>query len=64
MILKAKFDATGKFNDPATEKERDAKTAHYTIGTRGDEVSGGLYLPVGMEFSEEGIVIHLVKGKK
>ena len=64
MILKARFDAIGKFADPLTGDEREAKTAHYTIGARGDKVSGGLYLPVGMEFPKEGITLQLTTGKK
>jgi len=57
MLLKARFDKVGKFTDRITGIQKDAKTAHYIIGNTDDEVSGGLYLPVGMEFPAEGITI-------
>jgi hypothetical protein len=58
MLLKAQFDQIGKFED-RDGVERDAKKAHFTIGNKGDEVIGGLYLPAGMAFPVEGITVKL-----
>ena len=62
MLLKATFESIGKYVD-LDGKEQTSKTAHFVIGKREDDVSGGLYLPVGMEFPAEGITVRLDKKK-
>ena len=58
MELKAKFDSIGEYKNAEGDMEK-AKTAHFIVGKPGAKVSGGLYLPVKMEFPSEGIIIKL-----
>jgi len=62
IALTAIFDKVGRFQ-PTEGKERDALTAHYLIGKRGDPISGGIYLPKDMAFPSGGILIRLKEGR-
>jgi nitrogenase subunit NifH len=59
MNLKAEFDQIGKFINRDGD-EQNAKKAHFVFGKKGDVISGGFYMPVGMEFPKEGITITLL----
>lgn len=56
MEITAKFDCIGAFKNREGEMQA-AKTAHYTIGKKGDLISGGLYIPKGATLPKEGILI-------
>lgn len=56
LTLKIKFDKVGKFQ-PTIGPERECLLARYIIGKPGDDYSGAIYIPKGVPFPEEGILL-------